>query len=282
MAHLTRAILILGAAAALAAQPKKLVIERMGLHQFEDGPLLDASYELAPGETAYFTCRVTGYQVEKHEDIQRVKLAWQMQALDPRGVLIEKPKSGRIEDRILPQDKNWTPKVTASFTVPPFAPGGLYRIAVTVTDESNQAAVPAELVFHVTGRNVAPSDTLITRNFQFLHNENDTAGMREPVYHPGERLWARFDITGYKFAENNRFLVKYGLAVLNAQGTQLFSQPEAASETDQSFYPQRYVPGLLSLSLNAGVARGSYTLAITIQDEIGNQTWEDRQAFRVE
>ena len=37
--------------------------------------------------------------------------------------------------------------------------------------------------------------------------------MRHAVYQPGDTLWAKFDITGYKFGENNRFSVDYGLAI---------------------------------------------------------------------
>ena len=275
-------MIMLAAALAVTAQPRKLAIERIALHQFEDGPVLDAAYELVPGEPVYFSCRLTGYQVQKKGDEQLVRLGWQIRVLDPSGVPIEKPKAGRIEDRVLPQDKDWMPKFISNFVVPPFAPSGVYHIPVTVTDEISGAQIAAELTFHVRGRNVQPSDTLVARNFQFFRSEDDPAPMRVAAYHPGERLWARFDITGYKFGESNRFLVEYGLAVLNAVGEQLFAQPDAASETNQSFYPQHYLPGLLSLSLDPNVARGSYTLVVTVRDKIGNQTSEARQPFQVE
>ena len=63
--------------------------------------------------------------------------------LDPSGVPIEKDKSGRIEDKLLPQDKSWFPKFLSSFVVPAFAPGGTYRITVKIADEGGN------LVSHV-------------------------------------------------------------------------------------------------------------------------------------
>lgn len=276
-------IVVLAGALALRAQSsKQLSIERIALHQFEDGPVLAPAYQFVPGEPAFFSCRLTGYRVEKKDEVQSVKLTWRMRVLDPSGVPVEKEKSGVIDDRVLPQDKNWTPKFTSSFVVPAFAPSGSYRIPVTVMDEVAGAEAHAELTFSVRGHAVEPSETLVTRNFQFLRGENDRTGMRTASYHPGEMLWARFDITGYKFGDNNRYSVDYGLAVLNAAGEQLFAQPAAAADSHESFYPQRYVPGMLSLNLDQNVAKGSYTLVVTVRDKTGNQTWESRQAFQVE
>jgi hypothetical protein len=62
----------------------------------------------------------------------------------------------------------------------------------------------------------------------------------------------------------------------------MFSQPVAAKETSESFYPQHYVPGLLSLGLNLDLPKGSYTMVITMRDKIGDQTWETREAFQVQ
>src|SRR5262245_26217779 len=107
----------------------------MELHQYEEGPVLPGSYEFLPGERVWFSCRISGFRIDNKDDEQHVKLAWQMQVGDPAGVLIEKPRSGRIEDRLLPEDKEWRPKFLASFQIPSFAVGGTYKIPVTVKDE---------------------------------------------------------------------------------------------------------------------------------------------------
>lgn len=268
-------------AAAFAQQPH-LAFERVAVHQFEDGPILDPNYEFVSGETVHFSCRLNGYQTEKKDDQQNVKLTWKMIMVDPSGVPIEKDKSGTIEGHVLPQDKNWLPKFLKSFVIPSFGPSGAYKITVIVKDEVAGSEIKTDLPFRVHGYEGAPSDTLVARNFQFLKSEDDRFPMRPAIYHPGDKLWARFEITGYKFGENNHFDVAYGLAILNAQGEQLFAQPEAASDSKESFYPQRVVPGVLSLSLDQNVAKAAYTLVVTITDKVGNQTVETRQPFQVE
>ena len=271
----------LGLAGMLWGQAK-LSIEAPSLHQFEDGPELAPGYEFVPGETVYFSCRIVGYQILKKEEAQSVKLSWQMRALDPAGVPIVKEESRRLEEAVSSQDKEWRPKFPTSFIVPGFAPSGTYKIGVTVKDEIAGAETSAEVMFRVRGHDIEASDKLVARNFQFLRSEDDKVPMHPAIYHPDDSLWARFDITGYKFAENNRFSVDYGLAILDAENKQVFSQPSAAADSNASFYPQRYVPGALTLHLDPNVPKGAYTLLITVQDKIGNQTYETRQPFQVE
>ncbi len=268
-------------APAASAQPK-LSIDRLLLQQLEGGPALAPSYEFVPGETAHVSCRVAGFQTSKKEESQLAKVTWTIRALDPDGVPIEKDKSGRIEETLTARDKDWAPKILDLITVPSFAPDGVYRVRVTVTDQIAAAEASGELEFRVRGHPVEPSPTLTVRNFRFVRAEDDQVAMRQAIYHPGETLWAKFDITGYKFGENHQFSVDYGLAILNAAGEQLFAQPAAASESKESFYPQRYVPGALSLNLNAEVVKASYTLVIVVHDKIGNQTHESKQPFEVQ
>jgi hypothetical protein len=273
--------LVLCAIAAAFAQPK-LAFDRVALHQFEDGPILAADYEFVPGETVYFGCRLTGFQKAKNDDQETVKLAWQFRALDPAGIPLEKDKSGKIEDTVLPQDKEWKPKFLVSFVIPGFVATGTYHIPVKVRDEVAGVEISTDLPFRVHGHEVQPSGTLVARNFQFQRAEDDRSALRPAIYHPGEMLWARFDITGFKYGDKNRFSVSYGLAILNSEGQQLFAQPDAASDEKESFYPQRYVPGVLSLSLDQNVAKAKYTLLVTIHDKVGNQTFETRQDFEVQ
>ena len=134
----------------------------------------------------------------------------------------------------------------------------------------------------VRGHTVDPSETLIARNLHFLRSEQDGPPLEPVAFHPGDTLWARFDITGYKFEKNNAYSVEYGLAVLRESGEQVFAQPAAASDAHESFYPQRYVPGALSLNLAANVPLGTYTLLVTVEDKIGREKVETRGTFSVE
>ncbi len=269
-------------AQAPAETKPKLAAEGLALQQYEDGPSLPQGYEFVPGETAYFSCRIAGFQSRQSNEARAVKLAWEMRILDPSGVPIDKDRSGVIDESLSSQDKNWLPKFLGTFTVPPFAPSGAYHIRVTIKDEIASAQTAAELSFEVHGHDVQPSGTLMVRNFKFVRAEDDQVAMHPAIYTPGDTLWAKFDITGYKFGDQNNFSVDYGLAIVNDKGEQVFTQPVAASDAHQSFYPQRYVPGELSLHLDNTVAKAPYTLVITIHDKVGGQNYETRQPFLVQ
>ena len=98
----------------------------------------------------------------------------------------------------------------------------------------------------------------------------------------GESLWARFDITGFKLAENNRVDVSYVFSVLSADGRVLYTQPEPAMEQSESFYPKRYVPAEFSLNLQRSVHPGEYTLAVQVKDAVGKQSYQAKYGFTVE
>jgi hypothetical protein len=263
-----------------AAPPGKLAIQHFAVHQFEDGPEMAPTHEFLPGETVYITCRISGFQPPTKED-EHVKLEWSLAAADPAGVPFDKPKSGHIDAQVLPQDKNWVPKFVESVSIPPFAASGEYKLTVKVLENTTGNEATGELKIPVRGRDVEPSATLVARNFHFYHGEQDRAPMREAVYHSGEMLWARFDITGFKLGPGNHFDVEYGLAV-EREGKQVFAQPAAASESKESFYPQRYVPGALSLSVDPAVPKGPYMLVVIIHDKVADLNYEVKEAFRVE
>jgi hypothetical protein len=268
---------------AFPAAAAALSVESIALHQFDDGPVLGPAHVFLPGESVFFSCRLTGYLTSVGADERRaVKLAWRVEVTDPSGVPVVPSIDGHIAEPVSPQDKNWHPKFTHSFNVPPFAPGGTYRVKVTAKDEVGGTELNSALDFEVRGHAVEPSPTLTARNFHFVRGENDGPPLLPAVYHPGERLWARFDITGYRHADQNHYSVEYGLAILSESGEQVFAQPAAAADASESFYPQRYVPGALSLSLAPEVPEGTYTLLVTMADKIGGQTAEVRGTFQIQ
>lgn len=270
------------ASGTLSAAPK-LAFERLALHQYEDGPLLPASHDFLPGETVWFSCRIAGYDSQPAGDNRNVKLSWQAGLLDPGRIPVEPSKTGRLDESLRLQDKDWVPKFVVSFLLPSFIPGGSYHIPVTVKDEIAGSEISGDLEFHVRAETIEPSASFVIRNFRFLRNEDDTAGLRPPVvYKQGSTLWARFEMAGYKFEANNKFSVEYGLAILGADGKELFAQPAAAAESKESFYPQLRVSGALSLHLENNVPLASYTLVLTVHDKIGGDAVELRESFRVE
>jgi hypothetical protein len=64
-----------------------VAIERMALHQFEDGPVLAPSHVFIPGETIFFSCRA-GYQMATTGDDSGRELACDS-GFDPAGVALD-------------------------------------------------------------------------------------------------------------------------------------------------------------------------------------------------
>ncbi len=277
--------LSLTAAGVCLAAPaeKTLAIVRPLLSQMEDGAPVSSGYEFLPGETIHFSCQIQGYQkIEEKYDVKKLLVTYQVEARDAHGVLLQPLQEGKEGGTVSAEDKNWMPKIRESIVIPPLAASGEYQILVKVKDEVGQAAAEARTTFTVKGRDVAPSDTLVVRNFRFLRAEEDGKALQMAAYRPGDPVWARFDMTGYKLGDANQFDIEYGLQVLLSDGSVVYSQPQAAGGKEQTFYPQRYQPGVLNLNLAKDQKPGEYTIVVTVRDNLGKQTYETRQKFSVE
>jgi hypothetical protein len=268
-----------------------LTIQRLALHDYEDGPLIAGGYEYLPGETVWMSGRVTGFSravVDKEEALDHVRLTWQLRATDPGGILIGPPLRGAIEETLRPEDKTWIPKFVVNFSIPQYAVRGIYKIAVTIRDDVSKSEVPGQIEFRVRGDDPPPADVAFgQRNFRFLAKEDDRFALRPPVYKQGASLFARFDIVGHKFDGNNHFAVEYGISILsppNAEGVSkaLFKQESAATESGESFYPQRWVPGGFRIDLDKDVPVGEHTLVLTLRDKVAGTTQEFQQTFTVQ
>lgn len=280
MATLAAAWLAALAGLAASTPAQRLAVVNPALHQFEDGPPLPAPPEYLTGETVFLSFQVSGYQATEQD---RVRLSYQIETRDGEGRLLAPPASGKVEAELAEEDKGkWMPKIRYSVLAPPLGGSADCRIRIRVRDEVGGTEAGGEVPFSMRGRAVESSDTLVIRNFRFLRGEEDGQPLAVAAYRPGEALWARFDITGFKLGEKNACHVEYGITVLRATGEALYTEPEAASEQDQSFYPKRYIPGILSLNLDADIAHGEYAILVFVRDRIGSQQYETRQVFRIE
>jgi hypothetical protein len=277
-----RFLLALPTAGLLTAETAKLTIVQPVIHDYEDGPSVSSSFRFNPGERVFLSFRISGFQITPGEE-RRLKLSYTLQPQDERGIPLEPLSTGKIDTTLAAEDKEWTPKIRHAFLIPPLAGPGPYRVHISVKDELAEVEAHAEATFHVRGRVVQPSETLTIRNFRFLRTEVDAAqGLDPAAYRPGDPVYARFEITGYKLAEKNRFLVEYGIEVLRSNGERIFAEPAAAREQQESFYPKRYMEGSVQLGFKPALPAGDYTVVIGVRDLVGDQTHEGRFIFRVE
>jgi hypothetical protein len=273
-----RPLLVALLPALLCAAPA-LQIVRPIVSQWDGGPPDTPGFEHAAGETIWVQCRVAGYTKSADE---QVHLKYAVQPLDPQGVALDEVFQNDIKAEVGPQDKEWLPKIATSIAIPPLAGPGAYKVVVKVEDVMAKANTELAIPFLVRARKVEPSDTLAIRNFQFYRDEEGAQPLEKSVYHPGDGVWAKFDIVGYKFGEKNRIDVSYVTSVIAPSGKALWTQPEPAVEQSDSFYPKRYVPAAMGINLQKTIRPGEYTIGVQVKDGVGGQSYEATFSFTIE
>ena len=256
-----------------------LEVVRPIIAQSDGGVAAPAGFEHVAGETLFFSCRIAGYAKTPEE---KVHVTYSVQAFDPKGVpLTEIYKNEMITD-VTPQDKEWMPKIATEIQIPPLVGAGTYKILVKIEDLVANTKAELNVPFQVRSKIVEPSDTLVVRNFQFFRGEDDPAPLLKPVYHGGDAVWAKFDIIGFKYGDKNHIDVSYVTSVISPSGKVLWTQDPPAVEQSESFYPKRYVAATMGINLLANTKPGEFTIAVTVTDAVGKQTYETKQTFTVE
>lgn len=274
-----RALLPVALAGSLWGAAAPLAVVRPIVSDRDGGASVPSSMVHDPGETMFFSFQVDGYTVSAGD---RVHLTYKLDTFDAHGVRIMEPVAAEIEETLAPEDKNWKPSVRQEIVIPPLADSGIYKIVIAVTDVVGKATAEKEVPFEVHGRRVDPSDTLTIRNIRFFRGEDDREALPKAAYRPGDAVWTRFDIIGFKYGEGNAIDIGYDVAVLAPSGKVLYSQPQAGADKSQSFYPKRYVPAIFSLATRHDTHPGEYTVLVTAHDGVGNQSSEARQSFTIE
>ncbi len=264
---------------ALCFPASALEVVRPIVAQSDGGIPVPAGYEHVAGETLFFSCRIAGYAKTPEE---KVHVTYSVQAFDPKGVpLTEIYKNEMITD-VAPQDKAWMPKISTEIQIPPLVGAGTYKVLVKIEDLVANTKAELDVPFQVRSKPVEPSDTLVTRNFQFFRGEDDTQPLQKPAYRGGDGVWTKFDIIGFRYGEKNHIDVSYVTSVISPSGKVLWTQPEPAVEQSESFYPKRYVAASMGINLLAKTSPGEYTIAVKVTDAVGKQTYETKQMFTVE
>ncbi len=255
-----------------------------GVQASEDAPFVTTDYRFLPGDYLHFTFQIAGFAVKSEErgEVRKISLSYEVTPEDANGVALAPSSTDKIESDLSPEDKNWLPKRRVSFLIPSFVAAGEYRVHVALKDVFGKAEAAADFPFRIGGVRIEPSSVLTVRDFEFLRNEGDREPLKIAAYSPGDTVYARFDMVGYKLGPNNGYQLSYGLTVLRPNGKLFFQDPKAAELESDSFYPAAFLPGTIDLTTTPDTPRGEYVIVLTVRDLIGNQNYEARQAFTVE
>jgi hypothetical protein len=265
---------------ALLASAATLEVVRPAIGDTDGGPPNPAGSNYHPGDSLYFTCRISGYT---KDDKEQVRLAYAVQAVDPHGVAVTEPYKNNVNAEVAPQDKEWLPKIETTINLPTLLFTGEYKIVVKVDDLIAKTSAELAIPVRVRGReDIHRSDSLSIQAFRFLRHEDDTRPAERAAYVPGDHLWAKFDITGFRYGPANHIDVTYITSVLGPDGNILWTQREPVGEQGESFYPRAFVPAAMSIELQPKIKPGAYTLVVQAKDAVGSETCEIRQPFTIE
>ncbi len=278
------AFLILASALTGSASEPALTIVGAGVEAAEDSPFVPHDFKFLPGDFVYFIFEIGGFAAnsDRETDIRKIALTYEIVPQDSHGIPLTPPARGDIKEELHPEDKHWMPKRRASFLLPSFLSAGEYRIHVTVQDAISKTESSADYPFLVGGVEIKPTASITVQNFRFLRKEDDQQPLEVPAYSPGDNVFVRFDMSGYKLGPDNQYRLMYGLTVLAPDGKPFIQQPHAAALESNSFYPAQFVPGNLNLTTPKDSPTGEYVLILTVRDLVGNQIYETKHAFSIE
>ncbi len=276
-------LLAFGLEAATADNPS-LAIVNGGIEQTEDAPFASPDYEFLPGDYLYFTFEIAGYATRStdRDETRKMSLAYSVVPEDAAGTPLTPESSGNIQADLTAEDKHWTPKRRASFLIPSFVAAGEHRIHLHVRDLIGNSEISQDFPFRIGGVAVQPANSITIQNFHFFRRENDRDPLEVAAYSPGDTVFARFDMTGFKTAAQNEYHVSYGLIVLGPDGKPFINKSSAAELQSNSFYPARYVPGVIDLKTSPQMAHGEYVIVLTAHDALGNTSSDIKRAFSIE
>jgi hypothetical protein len=262
----------------------KLAIVAAGVAASEDAPFVAANYKFLPGDYVYFSFQIAGFAIASFErnEVHKISLRYSVVPQDMSGVPLTEAVTDSIQAEVNPEDKNWTPKRRASFLLPSYLATGTFRVHVTVKDLIAKTEVAKDYPFQIGGVEITPSASVEVEHFQFFRREDDREPLDVPAYSPGDTVFARFDMAGFKLGPGNSYALEYGLSVMQPNGKTFLDAPHAAELKASSFYPAQFLPGTLRITTAPNSAKGGYVLKLTVHDLIGNKTYETAKSFSIE
>ncbi len=259
-----------------ASPETELSLFNLDLLDSRDGYAIPADSRFLPGETIHVYFQIKGYRIGEEE---RVLLRYKLEALDPDGRRFYRTEGGDVDVELAPQDENWMPVVRYSPRIPHHAGGGTYMIRIEVRDQLGGSAVRTSLPVAVDGTRVKSADELLIRSFKFSKTDGGDA-LAEPVFGPGDEIWATFFITGYETRDDNTFDVESDAWVVDAGGKKIFVF-ESRGEAGSPYYPRLWLPARFRLSLDTTIPTGHYTVVLRLRDRVGGVDSTERYRFQV-
>jgi hypothetical protein len=266
-------------------QPRStLAVMAAGVAATEDAPFVTSDYKFLPGDYVYFSFQIAGFAIASFErnEIHKVSLKYAVVPQDSDGVPLTEPATGSIQEEVNAEDKNWTPKRRASFLLPSYLASGTFRVHVTVYDLYGKTEQSKDFPFHIGGVEITPSASVDVQHFRFLRREDDREPLDIPAYSPGDTVFARFDMAGFKLGAGNSYALEYGVSVIQPNGKMFLDAPHAAELKASSFYPAQFLPGTLRITIPPNSVKGGYVLKLTVHDLIGNKSYETVKSFSIE
>ena len=273
--------------AVFAAQTPEspLVITNAGVQRSEDAPFISPSYRFLPGEFVHFTFQVAGFKATTATEKQarKIGLTYTVTAEDGRGVPLAPPSADAVNVELNPEDKDWSPKRRVFFHLPSFIAAGTYHVHIEIKDIIANTETARDFSFKIGGAVVVPTDSVAIQSFQFFRGENDREPVEVAAYQPGDPIYTRFRITGFKKeGEDNHYSISYSVTVLRPDGKPfLRDAPDAVLES-KSFYPAPYVPGEFGLTTSKDTAKGQYRINVTVRDRIAGTQSDFQTSFSIE
>ena len=266
------------------AADSTLAIVSAGVQQSEDSPFVSSGFQFLPGEDLHFTFQISGYaiQTSNHGDLRKISLSYEVRPEDAGGVPLTPSSSDNIATELSPEDKHWSPKRRVSFSIPSFVAAGVFHVHVIVKDLLAKTETAQDYPFRIGGLQLKSSSGITLENFRFLRKEADETGLDVAAYSPGDPVYTRFEMVGFKTDPQNAYHLQYGVRVLRPDGKPYLEEPKAAELADKSFYPAQYLPGDFTVTTSATSARGQYILIVTVRDLIAQKSYEAKKVFSIE
>jgi hypothetical protein len=142
--------------------------------------------------------------------------------------------------------------------------------------------VSRDYPFKIGGTQISGASGIRADQFVFLRTADEAKPLEVPAYSPGDTIYARFLMVGFKTDAGNKYRLAYGVKVTRPDGKTFLDEPKAAQIADDSFYPAQFMPGDIQVTTPRDAMRGRYQMIVTVRDLIANQDFTFRETFSIE